>query len=109
MPEENAHAKRLRALLDEGSKLKIITSEHACGAGKHPNIPPFDEVKCATFEFPLTNPNHFVIHDVVKIEEGARSKYRAYSDYKDICIGLPESLVVRLQQWSTEAKKGMRK
>lgn len=108
MPEESAHLKRLRALLDSG-KLKIITSEHACGAGKHPKFDGFNTAVCAAFKFPVTNPHHFVIHDVVKIEEGARSKYRAYSaeEFGDICIGLPEGLVKRLQQWATETKKGM--
>lgn len=108
MAEESAHLKRLRALLDN-DKLKIITCEHACGGGKHPDFAGFNTATCAAFKFPVTNPRHFVIHDVVKVEEGAKNKCRAYSaeEFGDICIGLPDALIKRLQQWSTEAKKGM--
>ena len=99
MAKESAHAQRLRALLAEGGALRIITSEHACGAGKHPDFDGFDPEKCGAFGHPLTDPRHFVIHDVVEIEgPGSNAAYRARSAEGDLTLGSAETLVKRLQE-----------
>ena len=115
MAKESAYAKRLRALLAEGGALRIITNEHACGAGKHPDIEGFDAEKCAAFlveetdeegdvflgPCPLTDPRHFVIHDVIEIEgPGSNGAYRARSAEGDLTLGSAETLVKRLQEAS---------
>ncbi len=96
---------QLEALTHAGG-LKIITSEHDCGAGVHPDIPPFDQAICASYEYPLTDLRHFVIHDVTGMVQapgsaGEKGQYRAYSAEGDHCQGQPEALLARL----TEANK----
>ena len=96
---------QLEALTHAGG-LKIITSEHDCGAGVHPTIPPFDPAVCAGYEFPLVDLRHFVLHDVTSMVQapgsaGEKGQYRAYSDDGDHTQGQPEALLARL----TEANK----
>ncbi len=64
---ENAQAmKELRALLDVGGALRIITSEHACGSPTPTTAA--ERKRCDAYECPRTHPAHFAIHDVVRLE-----------------------------------------
>ena|SRR3990172_9697400 len=103
--------KRLLALAETPGNLRVITSEHACqgtrwnaetderGTAAHPDRPEFDQALCENFEHPLTNPAHFVCHDVVRLEgPDAKGRYRAWTAEGDYTYGYPEALLVRLTQ-----------
>lgn len=88
---------QLEALVIVPGALRIITNQHNCGGGKHPTIGKFSEAKCAAFEHPLTDPRHFVIHDVVRVEgPNHRGEYRAFTEEGDHCTGQPEAVLARL-------------
>ena len=91
---------RLKAQMDAGA-LWIITSEHACGAGKSPDGTEQFTKTCEAFEHPTVCPLHFVLHQAVKLE-GPRPNgaYRAFSAEGDFTQGLPEPLLKRLQAYA---------
>lgn len=90
---------RLHALLDAG-ELRIITSEHACGGGLHPTIGDFDQGACEAFQFPMTDPRHFVIHQVTGLEQhpAQPEQWVAVTEEGDYCQGQPEALLARLTE-----------
>ena len=95
MDHEEAR-KRLNGLVENvPGMLKIITSQcvsERCGgslAGPH------DESERSIYD-----PKHFVIHDVVRIEERNGGCMRAYSREGDWCEGLPADLLTRLLEAS---------
>lgn len=79
----------LRELAKKPGALRIITNECAapsCYAGSH------DE---GTFK--LTDPRHFVVHDVVRLEgPNHKGQFRAHSAEGDWTLGQPEALLARL-------------
>ena len=90
---------QLEALVLVPGALRIITSEHDCGGGKHPTIGEFDQEACDAYRYGKKDVRHFVIHDVVRIEgPNHRDQYRAFSDeaHGDHCTGQPEALLARL-------------
>lgn len=88
---------QLEALAGVPGALRVITNEHACGGGKHPDIAGFDPAACEAYEYSLKDPRHFVIHDVVRLEgPNHRGQYTAYTDEGDYTIGQPEALLARL-------------
>lgn len=90
----------LEALVQVPGALRIITNGHACGGGLHPTIPPFDAAVCAAFAYPLTDPRHFVIHAVVRLEgPDAKGQYTAHSAERDYTLGQPDALLTRLREW----------
>jgi hypothetical protein len=94
--------KKLAWLL-KAEHLRIITAEHACGAGQSATDPGFDQIKYDAYYPPRSDPRHFVIHRVVTLEgPNHRGQYTAYSPEGDYCIGKPDALLVRL----TEAAEG---
>lgn len=96
--------KQLKALKSVSGALRIITNEHNCGGGTHPRVGKFSEAKCAAFEHPMTDPRHFVIHEVTSIEgPNRRGQYRAFTEAGDHCTGQPVALLSRL----LEAGKGI--
>ena len=103
MDKESTALDELKALMKVPGALRIITSEHACGGGKHPSIPPFDLKACASFEAGLGSPKHFMVHSVVRLEErtdvhGTRL-VRVWSKERDWCEGTPDALLRRLREW----------
>ena len=97
--QEASHAQRLRALCEAGGVLRIITNEHACGAGKHPSIEGFNSDTCVAFAHDLRDPRHFVIHDVIDVQgPDHKGNYRALSAEGDWTYGRAHSLIVRLQE-----------
>lgn len=99
MPDDSTALLELRALLEVPDALRLITNEHACGAGVHPDIPPFDAEVCARYEFPLTDPRHFVIHSVVAIEgPNHKGQITASTAEGDYCTGQPSAVLARLQE-----------
>ena len=95
---DNAQAmKELKALLDVGGVLRIITSEHACGSPTPATAA--ERKRCDAHERPRTHPAHFVIHDVVRLEGPLRSgQVRAWSEEGDYTQGQPEAVLARLQE-----------
>ena len=90
---------QLEALVIVPGALRIITNEHACGGGVHPDGAhgKFDQKKCEGFEHNKKDVRHFVIHDVVRVEgPNHRSEYRAFTEDGDHCTGQPEALLARL-------------
>ena len=107
MPDTDSD--ELQALAKIPGALKIITSEHACGAGKHPTMPPFDEAMCKAYRYPLTDPRHMVIHDVVRLKKvirpDGRERWQAFSAEGDYIWPAPAgALLRRLQEWRTETR-----
>lgn len=51
-------------------------------------------------EYHLTDPRHFVVHEVVKLEERPDGTMLAHSAEGDWTWGLPEALLRRLQRWN---------
>lgn len=91
---------QLRALVQVPGALKIITNEHACGGGTHPDSPGFDTRVCAAYQHDLYSPRHFVLRDVVALDgPDAQGRYYARSAGGDWTRGYPEALVRRLQEW----------
>ena len=92
MENEEAKGMLYKMLTVEGL-LRIITCECAvsgCQGDEH------DES-----EYRLTDPRHFVIHKVVKLEELPNGQMRAYSaDEVDWTQGQPVDLLRRLQEWN---------
>jgi|SRR3990170_2586055 len=84
--------------------LKIITNEHACGAGAHASIIGFKQPVCDRFEFPVTSPKHFVVHTVTSLRTSPikTGLLEAHSDEGDICIGHPVDLLRRLTKASLQ-------
>lgn len=98
MDNEQA-AELLHKLLEIPGFLRIITNEHACGGGAHPSLPWFDSARCEGCEYPLTDPRHFVIHDVARIEgPDKRGRYKVHSAEGDWCQGQPQALYARLTE-----------
>ena len=98
---------KLKKFLEAGGLLKIITNEHACGGGKHPDFTGWNQKACDSFKHPRTDPRHFVIHDAVRLEmmatrEGKEQQVRVYSDAKfgDHTTGQPMNVLKRLLQVS---------
>jgi len=109
MPEQNeeqeAAVKRLGALVESGG-LKIITSEHACqgrrwnaetderGTADHPSRPDFDQELCSSYAYPLEDPRHNIIYDVVRLaDRDHRGRIFAFSaegacTYSDDAVAL---------------------
>ncbi|KKM82273.1 hypothetical protein LCGC14_1321220 [marine sediment metagenome] len=85
----DATVKSLKALAQEPGALRIITNECAsksCNASGHNES-----------LFKLTDPRHFVIHDVVRLEgPNHRGQFKAHSAEGDWCQGQPEALLPRL-------------
>jgi hypothetical protein len=83
----DAALEQLNALIKIPGALRIITRMHKCqqSAGDHmkgavdPSDAGFDQALCDTFEFPTTDPRHFVWHDVENLEVTARGRIRVYS------------------------------
>jgi len=81
--------------------LKIITNEHACGGGQHPDINGFVQDICNAFKFPITDARHFVVHDVISFEDLAKNNLMAaHTSEGDICMGYPIDLLRRLTEAS---------
>ena len=78
--------------------LKIITNAHACQAAIHPDFAGFSQSKCDRYDFPTTDPRHFILHDVARIEPyaGHPGAYIAYSNEGDYTMGMPADLLNRL-------------
>ncbi|KKM69529.1 hypothetical protein LCGC14_1449880 [marine sediment metagenome] len=85
----DATVKSLKALAQEPGALRIITNEcapKACNASGH------DESL-----FKLTDPRHFIVHDVVRLEgPNSRGQFKAHSAEGDWCQGQPEAVLARL-------------
>lgn len=83
--ENDIAAAQLDALIAVPGALRVITSEEAKDANK----------------YPPTDPRHYVIHDVVRIEDHPTHKgaIRAYTAEGDFCEGYPRDVLKRLQQW----------
>jgi hypothetical protein len=78
-------------------ELRVITNEHRCGV----KIPRTDAeiAACATFPFPLTSHEHFVVNDVVSIEgPDGKGRYTAFTNEGDRCIGYRPALLARLRE-----------
>jgi hypothetical protein len=92
---------QLKALLAVSGALKVITNEHACGAGKHPALAGFDAKKCEAAQKvrPLFDVRHFVLHNVTAIE-GPDKKGRVYARTKegDYCYGEPSAVLARVTE-----------
>lgn len=103
--------KQLEALVQIPGTLRVITNEHDHENGIHPTpedcAAHVETVKGLTEDaeeeevpIPLTDPRHFVIHDVVSIEgpDEATGLVRARTEEGDVCIGYPADVLARLQQ-----------
>jgi len=102
---DNTEARQiLESMLSTGI-LKIITNEHTCGGGQHPENNGFNKKKCGSFKFPITDSRHFVIHNVISLEESPSKNglLVAYSDEGDMCMGYPVELLKRLTEASLKA------
>ena len=51
-------------------------------------------------EYRLTDPRHFVIHKVVRLEELPNGQMRAHSAEGDWCQGQAQDVLRRLQKWN---------
>jgi len=79
--------------------LKIITNAHTCGVDLVPRDTA-DLMLCAQYQYPVTDPRHFVLHDVVKLESREdKGRVRVYSAEGDYTEGKPEAVLSRLRQW----------
>jgi hypothetical protein len=77
---------QLDALIEVPGALKIITSEETKdGRG-----------------YPVTDPRHYVLHDVVRLEEipSQPNQIRAWSAEGDYTQGSVAAVLRRLQQWA---------
>lgn len=100
MPVERDLAiQQLQALAGVPGALRIITNEHCCPGGPLPRTPE-EQAACNAHVLPATHPEHFVLHDVIGVEgPDAAGRYRAVSAEGDWCVGAPEDLLARLQEW----------
>ena len=113
-PEESIAKAELEALVKVPGALKIITNMHACGGGIHPSFPGFRESRCVRATFPMSDPRHFVLHDVASLEfsdHGGVSCVRAYSAMyeapdgrktRDWTEGRSADVLKRLQEWKLD-------
>lgn len=94
---------QLQAMATVPGVLKVITSEHACGGGLHPSIAGFKQSACDAFGYPVSDPRHFVLHDVVSVESRQRADgrvlYRATTAEGDYTEGDAPALLRRLLEW----------
>jgi len=91
--------RELEALARVPGALKIITNEHACGVHLMPRDPA-DLALCAQCPYPVTDPRHFVLHDVTSlIPREDKGRVRACSAEGDYTEGKPEHVLSRLRQW----------
>lgn len=89
---------QLNDLIKIPGMLKIITGAHACQAALHPDFVGWSQSKCDRYDFPNTDPRHFILHDVDRIEKyaGHEGVWVAYSNEGDFTMGKPEDLINRL-------------
>jgi len=90
----NQAIRTLQELLRKPGTLRIITAECASGActGGPAGSRGHDERL-----FKPTDPRHFIIHDVVRLEgPNHRGQFRAHSAEGDWCAAQPEVLLARL-------------
>lgn len=101
--DERAQAiAELEALVQIPGALRIITNEHVCGGGLHPDIAPFDQAACAAYPYPLTDPRHFRVLAVNRLEgPNHNGQYTAVSDEGAgaYTVGQPDALLTRLRDW----------
>lgn len=104
---------QINALIKVPGALKIITAEHACGipavVGEAFPTDPAHQKACEAFAakeadaqgrpLDLQHPKHFVLHDVVAIEELAGGIVRASTKEGDWTEGKAMAVLNRLQQW----------
>jgi len=98
----------LQALVKVPGSLRIITGEHACGGGLHPDVRdresgarlPFDTEACAAFEHGLVDGRHFVWHNVVEVEgPDDRGNVTVRSEEGDFTYGKPADVLARSSEW----------
>jgi hypothetical protein len=92
---------QLRALMGVAGALKMVSSQHACGAGKTPGDPDgFDQAACDAYEYPITDPRHFVLVEMTGLEgPDADGLYRATAEDGPWSLGYPVGLLRTLQKW----------
>lgn len=95
---------QLEALVKIPGSLRIITVDHICGGGRHPGDPGFDNQKCDSFAFPLTDHRHFRKEDVLRIEgPNHRGQYTAFSENaRTVSFDGPAALLHRLLEAGDE-------
>lgn len=103
-PEDELDTAQLRALLGVPGALKIVSGAHACGAGTHPDpsVPgAFDQARCDAFAYPRSDPRHWVLLDVVALEEepGRPGEWRATAADGSYAQGTPGALLHHLARW----------
>lgn len=117
--DDEAALKRLQLLLKEGDALKIVNHFHACNDelvtdAQVASDPKLQE-RCAAYAeehghvagMPggYTQPSHYLLHDVVRLEESDKpGTWTAYAD-DDLgtqCTGQPAALLARLTEWERE-------
>lgn len=100
-PHDEQVLAELRALVQVPGALRVITSEHQCCGGVDGYVggaPPAET--CAAFAVPLTDPGHFVVQPVVRLEgPDERGRMTAYTANGDYCTGRPAAVLSRLRQW----------
>lgn len=95
---EPESVKQMQELMKVKGMLKIITNAHACQEVIHPSMHGFSQSKCDRYDFPITDPRHFELHDVVSVEKyrGSDGRYIARSKEGDYTEGAPDALLSRL-------------
>lgn len=106
MDEQDQALKELRALLEVGGVLKIVTNEVHPELRTHHDDPraPLSRKALAANPDAALRPATFVQHDVVSIEPATdvgEGLWRARSapEHNDHVIGTPTALLSRLQKW----------
>lgn len=92
--DEQLVADQLAALAGIPGALRVITNEHV-----HDGSLTCEDVE-ELYGWSLFDPRHFVVHDVIGIEDRVGGKLRAYTSEGDWCEGLPAALLKRLQEFN---------
>jgi len=104
MPEDkDTNIEELKALLKVPGALRFVTARHLCDPkyleGPYCEPKTAEELEiCAAFEFPLTDPRHFVIHEVVSLEARPDGTMAAVTAEGDWCVGSPAGLMRALRK-----------
>ena len=101
-PKESSQAlQEIKALLEVKGSLLIITAEHACGSSPRGPADDKEQKTCDGYGYPTTHPQHFVIHEAVRLQEklpATPKQIRVYSKEGDYTQGRPAAVLRRLRK-----------